>query len=123
MKWRSVEATLGLVRFGWDQWDSVEIVRGQLGVNGGWRCSLGVFGAQRGSLGLSGGQWSLVGDQWDSVRLGRGQRAMYIYQGPHFKGRYNFATEETSNSGLISSIKFDSKLISNSSLIKLKFLK
>ena len=56
MKWRSVEATLGSVRFGWDQWGSVEIVRGQLGVSGGWRCSLGVFGAQRGSLGLSGGQ-------------------------------------------------------------------
>ena len=76
MKWRSVEATLGSVRFGWDQWGSVEILRGQLGVSGGWRCSLGVFGAQRGSLGLSGGQWSLVGDQWDSVGLSRGQRAM-----------------------------------------------
>ena len=45
-----MEATLGLMGPSWGQWDSVEIVRGQLGVSGG-SC-----GAQWESLGLSGGQ-------------------------------------------------------------------
>ena len=98
-----MEATLGSVGLDWGQWESVEIVRGQLG--------------------LSGDHWGLVGDQWDSVGLSGGKRAMYIYQGSQFKARYDFTTEETSNSSLISSIKFYSKLIFNNSLIKLKFLK
>ena len=61
------------------------------------------------SLEINGAQWALVrlsGGSVDSVGLSGGKRAMYMYQGPHFKGRYNFATEETSNSSLISLIKF-----------------
>ena len=61
------------------------------------------------SLEINGAQWALVGLSGglvDSVGLSGGKRTMYMYQGPHFKGRYNFATEETANSSLISLIKF-----------------
>ena len=68
-----MEATLGSVGLDWGQWESLEIVRDQLR--------------------LSGDHWGSVGDQWDSVGISGGQRAMYIYQGSQFKGRYNFTTE------------------------------
>ena len=48
------------------------------------------------------------------------QEVNTYFKGSHFKRRYSFATEETFNSSLI---KFQSKLISDTSLIKLKFLK
>ena len=50
-----MEATLGSVGLDWGQWESVEIVRGQLGLSGG-------------SLGLSGGSVGLSRDQWGSAR-------------------------------------------------------
>ena len=62
-----MEATLGLMGPSWGQWDSVEIVRGQLGVSGGsvvlsgslWG-SVGVSETQWGSVGLSGGSLGII---------------------------------------------------------------
>ena len=61
------------------------------------------------SLEINGVQWALVGlsgGSVDSVGFSGGKRAMHMYQGLHFKGRYNFTTKETANSSLISLIKF-----------------
>ena len=50
-----MEATLGSVGLDWGQWESVEIVRGQLGLSGDHWGSVGDH------WGISGTQWGLVG--------------------------------------------------------------
>ena len=60
-----MEATLGSMGLSWGQWDSVEIVRVQLGLSGG---SVVLNGSLWGSVGLSGGTVVYSGAQWGSVR-------------------------------------------------------